>query len=227
MPRIDAEWIMVGLTAVYVAVTYGAFVAIRKQGAHMAASIDLSRQQIALAKDTAQRQLRAYVCIHESLLKFPQPVALPRALHRLVDAQEIPAGGVEAQIHIKNCGQTPAYDVRIWIHTWYEAYPLTAPLPTPAEGFRMASAVLGPGGKTIMISPEKPALTKEQINLLGTKPELTMYVYGKITYRDAFGENRYTNYCLMFGGAHGGRKTVVKDELCGMLQPNVEGNDAN
>jgi hypothetical protein len=236
MPRIDPEWVMITLTAIYVGVTICAFVVIKKQGSHMAESINLSRQQIALAKETAQRQLRAYVCVHESLLKFPHvgiggptaiPMeAMPNAVRNKVGAYGPPEGKVEAQIHIKNCGQTPAYDVRIWIHTWYGTYPLKAPLPTPPEGFRMSSAVLESGGKTIMISPEKPALSKEEMNLLGSKPEYTMYVYGKITYRDIFEEIRYTNYRLMYGGPEG-RKTFVRDEVWGMLQPDTEGNDAD
>jgi hypothetical protein len=67
--------------------------------------------QNALLRDTAQRQLRAYICVTGGLLKFLRP--------------EVP----EVQIHLKNAGQTPAYDVRGWIHMWIEAYPLTVDLP--------------------------------------------------------------------------------------------------
>jgi hypothetical protein len=162
------------------------------------------RVQINQAKDTAQRQLRAYVCVHESLLKFPHvgiesPVHIPiedmpNILRHKASRNDLPPGRIEAQIHFKNCGQTPAYDVRMWIRTWFGAYPLEAALPKPPKDFRMSSAVLGPGGKTIMISPEKPELTKEQMNLLGARPEYTMYIYGQVAYRDAFGKDRFTNY---------------------------------
>ncbi len=83
-------------------------------------------RQTRLSSDTAQRQLRAYVCVNSALLKFPQP--------------EVP----EVQIHLKNSGQTPAYDVRGWIHIWIEKYPRKISLPEPPEGFQKSKEIIGP-----------------------------------------------------------------------------------
>jgi len=65
------------------------------------------------------------------------------------------------------------------------------------------------------------------VHLIGTKIG-TVYVYGEIRYRDAFGKERYTKYRLMYGGADGGRKGLdAKGVPIGYLQPEIEGNEAN
>jgi hypothetical protein len=61
---------------------------------------------------------------------------------------------------------------------------------------------------------------------LGTM-ELTLYAYGKVTYRDAFGNQRYTRYRLMHGG---GEQIHLRDKngiAVGLLKPDYEGNEAD
>src|SRR6267143_298591 len=78
-------------------------------------------------RDTAKRELRAYVCISEARVKFYSP-ADPEAL-----------------VHVKNCGKTPAYKVGYKIHLWIGQYPLPSgtELPPPSEVVMSATAVMG------------------------------------------------------------------------------------
>jgi hypothetical protein len=54
-----------------------------------------------------------------------------------------------------------------------------------------------------------------------------MCMYGRTTYEDIFGNERYTNYRFIFGGPEAGK--VYRDErnvLLGTMNPDFEGNDA-
>jgi hypothetical protein len=165
-------------------------------------------RQTDIAIDTAERQLRAYVCIDSAVLKFPQP--------------DVP----EAQVHIKNCGQTPAYDVRGWIHTWFAEYPLKVSLPTPPSDFRMAVDTLAPGRNSIFVAHKKPPICPGLLPALGT-PQLTFYVYGEVSYKDIFGKHWSTKYRLIYGGTEEQRKVSLKDGAEGWtLRPDTAGNEA-
>jgi hypothetical protein len=167
------------------------------------------RNSVRVAADTAQRQLRAYVNVKESLLKFSGSV-------------------VEGQIHIQNFGQTPAYAVRHWIHLCVERWPLQIVLPEPPEDFQMSKTVLAPSGKHIMVGQLGGNTRPAPEITLGQHPTRTVYVYGRITYKDAFGDDRYTEYRLTFGGREVGRKfNDTNGTLCGRLQEDKDGNNAN
>jgi hypothetical protein len=148
-----------------------------------------------------ERHLRAYVFVHSASITF--------------DRGTIP----QAEVRIANFGQTPAHDVRMWIHLWIEEWPLKITLPTPTQNFPMASSVLSQGTEPVtMRTGRKMPIPKDQLPLIGT-PKGTIYVYGRIEYVDVFGERRWTNYRLIYGGSEG----VLGDRL----QPDIEGNDAN
>jgi hypothetical protein len=169
-------------------------------------TLDAINRQTATLIDTAIRQLRAYVCVDSAALKFPQP------------------GVPEPQIHFRNCGQTPAYECRGWIATWFGEHPLNGVLPPPPGNLIKGAEVLAPGRKTIFVAPTKPPLPAQFLALLGT-PKFTLYVYGEVHYRDAFGKNRWTKYRLTYGGTQGVRKAPDKEEW--FLQPDIEGNEAD
>jgi hypothetical protein len=152
-------------------------------------------------RDSSERQLRAYICITGGDFRM---------------VNRIPC----AAVVFKNCGQTPAYDVRSWIHLWNEEYPLKVNLPVPDDEFRMSRNVIGPGSDSTQIVPERGAQPIPDVfsKDVGTE-KWTIYVYGEIRYRDAFGKHRYTKYRLIYGGPEGGRGNI----LC----PDVEGNEAD
>jgi hypothetical protein len=160
-------------------------------------------------RDTAEKQLRAYVCLDSAVIKFPQP--------------DIP----EAQVHFKNCGQTPAYDVRGWIHTWFGEYPLKETLPNAPDDLRKGTETIAPGRILIYVAPKKPPLPPPYVAVLGTDT-FTLYVYGEILYKDIFGKERRTQYRLIHGGAEGIRSIVAKDaSVQWLLKPDAIGNEAS
>jgi hypothetical protein len=171
----------------------------------------LMQSQETLLRDTAQRQLRAYICVDAAMLKFTGTG----------DNESF-----EVQVDIKNSGQTPAYDLHLWAHVWVEQYPLKVDLPEPPQDFRMSSSIIAPGGKTIMVSGPGQSIHAPIVTL--GNPSRTVYAYGKICYRDAFGKNRTTRYRFFYGGNEPPRrKTDREGRVIGLLQPDAEGNEAD
>jgi hypothetical protein len=186
------------------------FIVLIAQAAVFWFTLRAMNRQTLLASDTAQRQLRAYICVSSALLKFLRP--------------EVP----EIQVHLKNSGQTPAYDVTGWIHMWIEEYPLKVLLPEPPEGFQRSREIIGPASIRTYIIAKKPPIPTESLPLLGTTRG-TIYVYGEVRYKDAFGCERFTKYRLIYGGSEGVRKS--KPDADGLatafLKPDREGNESN
>ena len=118
------------VTVVYVAVTCPLLKATKRSADTATASARAATTTVDQMHNTAEKQLRAYVCVDSALLKFPQP--------------DVP----EAQVHFKNCGQTPAYDLRGWIHTWFAEYPLKEVLPTAPDDLRKGTETVAPGRKS-------------------------------------------------------------------------------
>jgi hypothetical protein len=159
-----------------------------------------TKRSVDIAADTAQRELRAYVNVDSAKIDFERPSA------------------PEVTVVLRNFGQTPAYDMRQWIHIWIEEYPLRVDLPTPPADFRKAKDILAPRRRAMVFITKDPPVSAEEVPLLGTL-QGTIYVYGEVRYRDAFGHDRWTKYRLIYGGLEGVRP--------GLLEPDTEGNEAN
>ena len=129
-----------------------------------------------------------------------------------------------AAIVMRNCGKTPAYNVRSWISMWIAEYPLTETLTYPPHDFRTSSSILAPDGRETMFIRKSPPIAHEYVKELGTHTG-TIYVYGEIRYRDAFGSDRWTKYRLMFGGPEG-HPGIEGRGVDGNMSPCQEGNDA-
>lgn len=77
------------------------------------------------------------------------------------------------------------------------------------------------------MAARKPPLPPEFMQIIGT-PKFTLYVYGEIRYKDAFGKERFTRYRLIHGGTEGVRMVRDKDGTENwMLKPDAEGNEAD
>jgi hypothetical protein len=135
-----------------------------------------------------------------------------RALYVFTDTVVIghivDGGGVpEARIFIKNFGQTPAYDVMGMQGFAISTFPPPKDLNLTVKDSDFSEAktktVMGPGQSELVIASPKPklnrAFTEEERNELG-KGLITIYVYGKIRYRDTFGSMQWTSYRFMVGG---------------------------
>ena len=160
-----------------------------------------TEDSVNLMRDTAVRQLRAYIAIDRAWIEFPEP------------------GVPKVTITIKNSGQTPAHNLRHWIHQWIEKYPLSIELPEPPDGFVMSSSILGSGATHEMqiLHPRK-IINPSRIHEIGTSKG-TIYVYGAVTYQDVFGNEHYMKYRLMYGGSDQARS--------GHLSPCEAGNEAS
>jgi hypothetical protein len=156
-------------------------------------------------RDTANRELRAYISVSSARVKFYSPV-LP-----------------EAQVHLQNCGKTPAYQLRYQIHLWIGPYPLPTGtiLPPPSEVVMNATAVVGPN-QGITLNHLKDASVGIPALPLGT-PASTLYIYGVVNYRDAFGEEKYTKFRFTWGN----RTFTENGEQFGVPNTDPEGNEAN
>ena len=167
-------------------------------------AVDASRvaqNTLAIMKDTAQRQLRAYISVTAANIEFPEP------------------GRPKSTLIFKNAGQTPAHDVQVWIHQWVAAYPLDVTLPTPSPDFVMAKNTLGAGAHCLMTNEApRPIFNPSLLHLVGT-PQGTIYVYGEVSYSDVFGSRHVQQYRLMHGGS--------EPTTAGALKPCVSGNDGD
>lgn len=158
-------------------------------------------ESVETMQDTARRQLRAYISINAASIEFPSP------------------GVPKVTVSIKNTGQTPAHNVKHWIHQWIEFFPLRVDLPQPPGDLVMSCDVMGTGAThaNSITHPKMIVKRDEDINIIGT-PKGTIYVYGEITYSDVFGERHFSKYRYMYGGSE--RKTGNVLSAC------PEGNEA-
>jgi hypothetical protein len=133
------------------------------------------------ARETAERQLRAYVCVAKGMIKNFSPDKIP-----------------EVVVWLKNVGQTPAYDVQSWLAIEGDSLPRKKPFKSDWK-FTDHKSVIGPGeGSTILIDTEAP-ITAKYIDAIKDR-RWAIWGYGLIRYRDAFGKNRTTEFRLIYNG---------------------------
>lgn len=137
-------------------------------------------------RNTAKRQLRAYVCIVKS--------------GRVPNVQN-PAF-FTFHVQANNSGQTPAYDVGSWIGGKLREFPLIGDLGQPDPDFIESKSVIAPDGDFFMSKTITTPLTPEESAAITDRTK-AIYIYGRIEYRDAFKERRYTNFRLMYHGERG------------------------
>jgi hypothetical protein len=148
----------------------------------------LTGYQAYIAKDTAQRQLRAYISVRVE--KQPD-----------MDGPSPP----QAVILYKNNGQTPAYnvDARANFFTGGEQLTDTDLKDTRAllAKMRNSESVLFPG-QEFRESPEPGTgipLSKDQ-KIAVSMGSLVLWLVGEVKYIDAFGSPRFTRFRLYMGG---------------------------
>ncbi len=147
-----------------------------------------TKDSVAQMKDTAQRQLRAYV--GHSGVSF--------------DNQPAPDSGmIKVVIALKNSGATPAYGVIC--RTKVDLLPII-PFFAKDFDFRLppvnarAVGTLGPNQEYRHHAWANRSFTAAELAKLeyGFRPieqRVNVYVYGTITYLDSFGRSHFTNFC--------------------------------
>jgi hypothetical protein len=144
--------------------------------------------QLNTARDTEDRQLRAYIGI---VIPSDGPG----------DRNFLPPNIPAIHLSIKNFGQTPAYRVTYQSGVDLKQYPLpkNTEYPTPTIGPQNPITVFPGTPEPLGIrSPGGRALTNEEVKAIQDGNSKRLCFWGTITYVDAFGYSRYTNYCFSF-----------------------------
>jgi hypothetical protein len=139
-----------------------------------------------IANDTEQRQLRAYV--------YASPY---RAFH--IDNL---GGVVQVYTVIGSNGSTFAKKVERWVGISL----LPGPVPEKFEDLGSLKReegvlVLAPGAKSIVVQNFRKITEEELAKIMTANGELRIYVFGKITYEDAFGTPHQTTFCHAYFGS--------------------------
>jgi hypothetical protein len=137
---------------------------------------------VELSRQTAERQLRAYVIASACDVdrRGPEGAAL-----------------VVVGTTIKNTGQTPAHDLKVVSRTDVLEHPIRMPFDfTLISGPDPSRDVLGAGERTGSESvAERPFTGDEMMRAQDPEGGFRIYTWGCVTYRDVFGGERYTNFC--------------------------------
>ena len=157
------DWALVTLTFAYVVVSVLLWLSVQSQ--------------VKLARDTAQRQLRAYVGVETG------------------SVAAIGLGVFRASITVKNAGLTPAHNVRHFGELILGSLPEPSTLPEMDESQGASAYVLLPGGE-MYAGATSDVLTTEDWSRIGSK-QATLYAYGTILYIDAFQQKRVSTYRMM------------------------------
>ena len=158
---------------------------IAKRSANAATkAADAAERTVNTMKDIAERQLRAYVSVATAEIHDLTAGFTPRA-----------------HLVVRNSGQTPAYDL-IGISGMAMAVSWDALTPPSSEPIEVTATSLAAGAPTDQfISAPRPLKAGEREALIdGSK---TLWVYGKMRYRDTFKVERITEYRFQVGGKAG------------------------
>ncbi|HYM19503.1 MAG TPA: hypothetical protein VEW28_00700 [Candidatus Kapabacteria bacterium] len=153
--------------------------------------------QIFISRSTARRQLRAYLYCTTSPNEPLQTNVIP--------------------FIIKNSGQTPAYNVVVWIISGIREFPLIRPL-VGGNPTNTPSRIAIHSNMDIEINATLPP---NITNFRGQNEAL--YFWGRIEYEDIFRKRHHTNFRF-----HSFRVGIAKGEfVVTEITPSHEGNEAN
>ena len=105
-------------------------------------------------------------------------------------------GPIVVILRIVNRGTTPAYRVEQTVGIGVVKLPLPAKIKIPTTGLLMKSITLGPNAN-VMVSANIPNGVKDEEGKLLLAGTHVFHVSGTVSYLDAFGERRVTNYNMV------------------------------
>jgi hypothetical protein len=142
---------------------------------------DASERQLGHLEETAKKELRAYIVTQVRDLTWPDNWK----------------GVAKIIIGIKNTGQTPAYDLRTLSRTRLYDYPFPPDFDfTLISGEDPSVGLLGPGEDTETGADSEPLSGDDWLEIRHGDENRRLCTYGTVTYRDAFGDKQYTNFCV-------------------------------
>ncbi len=152
-----------------------------------------------IMRDTARRQLRAYVWI--------EPKAREKTTPFLTDI-----GTDEFEIYIKNGGITPAYRVRFWHKT--DGVGKGDVYDFPPESFE-DKAIVGSVADIFMNNPIKIKTRARKLpveHVRGMRDgSVVFYYWGELRYFDAFEKERRTKWRYELSSAHSGEWRMCQE----------------
>ena len=160
-------------------------------------AVRAAQASVRVAQDTAKRQLRAYLTLDDDSL-----------FSGLVVGQHI-----WFKPRIRNNGETPAREVSLEGRLQGALLPLQEGVLEPGKLDFRSKLILGKGQSTTLhMSPNQP-LTQASFDEI-TTGRVGMFAFGKITYKDVFGDEWETHFRVMY------------DVPTGLLTHCEEGNEA-
>jgi hypothetical protein len=188
--------VFVGLLAAIVAVWTLRIIARQTTATERAALA--ADETLKAAKETAERQLRAYV--------FP----MDGRIHMAQNGQN------SIQIVIKNSGQTVAFNCTSCMGAGVFAFPIPENLPTVTAEMGKSDFFLAPGAKTELGGELRYITPIEAVDIQGGTKGI--YAVGAIRYTDAFRLPRFVNFRMV---------CTEHNFSTGRFQFCPEGNQAN
>jgi hypothetical protein len=170
------------------------------------------KESLELTRDTAKRQLRAYVAVRDAKVIFHED------------------GMLEASLKLHNCGQTPAYELKGAHKAGFSHYPIPD-LGTPPADVRRSVSLVGADNSFYILSPLtqlKGATIEQAIDELG-RPNSVFFLAGHFTYRDVFEDEHFIRFQLVLGGPSGPLRwdTDEKGVTFAVLCNDSAGNEAD
>jgi hypothetical protein len=144
-------------------------------------SAKAAKDGVELARETSERELRAYV------------------LPEIARVTQFHPDNVACLVILRNSGKTPASDISIWSSVAIAVYPVEKVADPPVEappnhGFLAANA-------NFHVTKTYSAVPAE---LAGVKAgHAAVYMFGRLTYRDVFNKIWATDFCFFYGGEAG------------------------
>ncbi|HEV2628794.1 MAG TPA: hypothetical protein VGV41_09140 [Pseudolabrys sp.] len=174
----------------------------QEQSEDMKASIPEAARSAAAMQDVAKAVANSAKAANESTTLFRE--ANVRQMRAYVT---VGLGGVvrqdtktnyhfEVRMVLQNLGNTPAYNVRTVSRAGIFDFPPPKNFPFPMiDATVPKGAVVGPHQNYIITAFADKLYSDEDINEVEYGSKKRLYVYGAITYEDAFGIKRHTNFC--------------------------------
>lgn len=133
-----------------------------------------------IARDTAKRQLRAYVTVDDCTMT-------------VMDAGQ----GCLLQVVLKNCGQTPAFNLRLYGESFADKYPIPE-IKRVKEMHANYGTVVGPGQSTTTVQRLTGDMQRGFADV--ASGEIGFYIQGVCEYADIFGKVQRTTFRYVHGG---------------------------
>lgn len=148
-----------------------------------------------VGRDTARRQLRAYLTVL---------VGNARYQDKQLRFEALPL--------IFNTGQTPAYKVKYWARA--DVFPFPLPdeviLGIPDNDPFMSEGTLGAQHNFTISGIVQHRVPEDEIEGIKAGHPSRVYVWGKVSYEDIFGKEWYTDFCQsIFWSVDGEGKAII------------------